>query len=459
MVPAVGEHRAEPRHWLDFAVPAALVGATAATRLPRLDTPAAFVFDEIYYALDGADLLRHGVEQGGVVHPPLAKWLIAAGIRVGGFTPTGWRLGALVCGCLVVLLTYLCARQLVAGRTLPALAGGLVALDGISFTTGRAALIDVFLALFTTAALLFTLTAFRHGHDARRVARCEWAVALCLGLGLATKWSALWVLLGCMLAFLVLHGSGPRRAHQGRAVLASVLRLGLVPLGVYLAAYGPWFVNFDRTYIHLHECERRDDCGTSFVDRARLFAKDHKRVYDFQIGLRSTDNTSAAPAYTWANQNQPSTLYRKRCLEGMQEVPPQLDDRACAGAGADETAEIIAVANPVVWFVGEAAAVVALGWMAIARRNLPSVVLLVFVATLWAPWALNPRHSYTFYLAPVIPVFALLTAVVLSRRRLRSLGPVVAVAAVAAFAFYYPIWSGVPLSPDAVRAREYWRAY
>ena len=70
------------RRWLDIAVPAALVIGTAATRLPHLSTPRAFVFDEIYYAPDAASILRNGVEQGGVVHPPGGKWLIAGGIRL-----------------------------------------------------------------------------------------------------------------------------------------------------------------------------------------------------------------------------------------------------------------------------------------------------------------------------------------------------------------------------------------
>ena len=51
------------------------------TRLPRLGRPRSMVFDEVYYALDAADLLRHGVESSPA-HPPLAKWFIAAGIRV-----------------------------------------------------------------------------------------------------------------------------------------------------------------------------------------------------------------------------------------------------------------------------------------------------------------------------------------------------------------------------------------
>ncbi|MGH9188262.1 MAG: phospholipid carrier-dependent glycosyltransferase, partial [Acidimicrobiales bacterium] len=131
-------------------MPVALVAATAATRLPNLGRPRVLVFDEVYYALDAADLLRRGVEQGPVVQPPLGKWLIAAGVRVAGFTPTGWRLAAVVAGCLTVLATYIAARQVVAGRGLAALAGGLVALDGIAFTTGRVALLDGFVALFLT---------------------------------------------------------------------------------------------------------------------------------------------------------------------------------------------------------------------------------------------------------------------------------------------------------------------
>ena len=93
------------RTWLDIAVPTLLVVGTAATRLPRLSTPRAFVFDEIYYAPDAAEMLRRGVEKGGVVHPPGGKWLIAVGVRLFGFTPFGWRFSALVAGCAIVLLT------------------------------------------------------------------------------------------------------------------------------------------------------------------------------------------------------------------------------------------------------------------------------------------------------------------------------------------------------------------
>ena len=177
-----------------------------------MTTPRAFIFDEIYYVPDAASILRNGVEQGGVVHPPGGKWLIAAGIRTFGFTSFGWRFAALVAGCLIVLLTYVTARQLVRGHWIPALAAAAVALDGVSFTTGRVGMLDVFLALFTTSAITFTVFALRQPDNERRVRWCRWGAALSLGLGLSVKWSAAYLILAVLLAFLWLNA----RQHKGR---------------------------------------------------------------------------------------------------------------------------------------------------------------------------------------------------------------------------------------------------
>src|SRR5690606_985771 len=53
------------------------------------------LFDEKYYAVQAAEMLRTGgVEDnqafGVIVHPPLGKQLIAIGEMLFGYTPTGW---------------------------------------------------------------------------------------------------------------------------------------------------------------------------------------------------------------------------------------------------------------------------------------------------------------------------------------------------------------------------------
>jgi dolichyl-phosphate-mannose--protein O-mannosyl transferase len=446
------------RSWLDIAVPAALVIGTAATRLPRLSNPRAFVFDEIYYAPDAAEMLRRGVERGGVVHPPGGKWLIAGGLRLFGFTPFGWRFAALVCGCLIVLLTYYGARQIVAGRVLPALAASAVALDGISFTTGRTAHLDVFLALFTTAAITFTLVALRDPANERRMRWCQVGAAVALGFGLTVKWSAVFLLLAVMLAFVWLQARRPVAPGHGRRVFGTVLAFTVLPIGVYLAVYIPWIVNADKTYIHITDCTRYEDCSLALTNRFRQFIEDQNRIREFQQASLQDNNSNADLSWKWVNQTHPSTLFRKTCIPELNQAPDDLGDKACAGAAPGDISEIVTVANPVVWFAAMGAGLV-LVWRAAFRRDRIAFFLLAFGLYQWLPWAINPRHSYTFYVAPLIPAIALWLAAVFAHKPFRWIAPVFAVLMVAAFAFYYPIWSGTPMSPDEIRAREYWRAY
>jgi len=113
------DHRSEARA-ADAGRPVGIMVATAfvvaiaaALRLLRLDQPRGKLFDEIYYATDAHNLLRHGVEwndatnfAGYVVHPPLGKWLIALGEQVFGYDELGWRIPSAVAGILAVLISF-----------------------------------------------------------------------------------------------------------------------------------------------------------------------------------------------------------------------------------------------------------------------------------------------------------------------------------------------------------------
>jgi dolichyl-phosphate-mannose--protein O-mannosyl transferase len=167
------------------------------------------------------------------------------------------------------------------------------------------------------------------------------------------------------------------------------------------------------------------------------------------------NNSNSAPAWKWINQRHPTILYRKTCITALAQAPADENDAACAGASNRQIVEYVTVANPVLWFGGLAAALVLL-WRAIWRRDLIALFLLLAVVHQWFPWAISPRHAYSFYLAPLIPGFALWVVYACSRRPFRWVAPIFAVLLVAAFAFFYPIWAGTPLSPSQLHAREYW---
>src|SRR3989440_3407889 len=100
-----------------------------------------FVFDELYFANDARDDLngRDYLDP----EPPLAKLIIALGIKLFGFNSFGWRLMPALFGTALIPLMYLLARQLLAVRFFAIAAGVLTAFDGMTFVEARTAVIDI----------------------------------------------------------------------------------------------------------------------------------------------------------------------------------------------------------------------------------------------------------------------------------------------------------------------------
>src|SRR5258705_5735262 len=133
--------------WSSWAAAMWVTAIAAILRLIILGEPNKLVFDEVYYAQEGQQLLDHGVEwryitdaagqttasqADFVVHPPLGKWIIAGGIKLfeGSDAVTqafAWRFMAAVCGTLAVLIITRLARRLFRSARLGCVAGLLVA--------------------------------------------------------------------------------------------------------------------------------------------------------------------------------------------------------------------------------------------------------------------------------------------------------------------------------------------
>ncbi len=227
-------------------------------RLWRLEYPPAMYFDEVYH-VPAAMLLAHGdartpfdpfaTSYDGVnymdwLHPPLAKYVQALSMQWFGFTPFGWRLPSVVFGTasLIVLYFwllalgehYLFARQKMPTRTLSTrifalMAVFLFSLDGIFLTMSRIAMNDVVLLFFSLlSVLIFTLYLIRKNQF--------WLLptGFCLGLAVATKWSAGWILL-----LLLLYELG--RARSWKYVPLVFFSLLLLPIVVYVLSYSGAF--------------------------------------------------------------------------------------------------------------------------------------------------------------------------------------------------------------------------
>ena len=153
-----------------------VITATAfVLRVVNLGYPNKLVFDETYYAKDAYSLLKFGYERNWpadanpkvvagtpdvmqttasfIVHPPVGKWLIAAGEALFGMNSFGWRVAPLVFGTLLVLVTIRLVRRVSKSTLIGGLAGLLLTFDGLAFVMSRTALLDIFVAFFVVAAV------------------------------------------------------------------------------------------------------------------------------------------------------------------------------------------------------------------------------------------------------------------------------------------------------------------
>ena len=271
-------------------------------RIWHLGLPHVFAFDETYYAKDAWSLLHYGYARNAVadadktilagttdpskvfspdgaemiVHPEVGKWLIALGEKAFGMDPFGWRIAAAVVGSLMILVMIRLARRITGSTLLGAVAGLLLAFDGLEFVLSRLALLDIFGAFFTLLAVHFmvmdrdwyrarlarlvtpdAVTAHRGDVRAwgpvRRLLLRPWLLAAGITWGLAcgTKWDAAYPLAAFGLLSVLWCGGARRsfgiRAPRLKALLADGLtafvHLVVVAALVYTASWTGWLMH------------------------------------------------------------------------------------------------------------------------------------------------------------------------------------------------------------------------
>lgn len=460
-----------------------VVGALAAlTRFMNLGSPTDAgtpIFDEKHYAPQAWQLLHnYGVEDnpgfGLVVHPPLGKQLIALGEAIFGYTGLGWRLTAAVFGVILAVLVTRIARRISRSSAVGAMAGLLIVADGVSFVASRTALLDIFMTVFAVGAFGALIvdrdevrarmyTAFVQG----RIAETPWGprlgvrwwrfgAGILLGLAFATKWSGLYYIAFFGVMTLAMDVAA-RHAYRVPRPWAGMLRrdagpaayaLGVIPFGLYLLAYAPWFAS--ETAVNRHEV------GQSIGERQWWQPPDAIRSlwhYTYKaFHFHSTLTNSAGNHHPW--ESKPWTWPMS-----LRPVLYAIDNQDVPGCGASSCVKaVLLVGTPVMWFVAVPVIAYAV-WRAFVRRDWRYGVVLVGYAAGLLPWMANmDRQMYFFYAVPLAPFLMMAIALILgdivfkptrSAER-RTLGLLVAsmymAMAITNFAWLFPVLTGIPVS-------------
>ncbi|MCV7086469.1 dolichyl-phosphate-mannose--protein mannosyltransferase [Mycolicibacter hiberniae] len=466
------------------AVTVAVTLLAAVTRFANLHTPTDAgtpIFDEKHYAPQAWQMLHnHGVEDnpgyGLVVHPPVGKQLIAIGEALFGYNGLGWRFTSALLGVLTIALLVRIVRRMTRSTLAGGIAGLLLVGDGVSFVAARTALLDGFLTFFVVSAfgaLIVDRDQVRmRMHTVLTEDRCgatpwgprlgvrwwRFGAGVLLGLACATKWSGLYfvVFFGAMsLAFDV----AARRQYRVRRPWLGTLRrdvcptayaMLLIPFGVYLASYAPWFAS--ETAVDRHAVGQSVGFESRFPvpDALRSLWHYTYQAYHFHSGLTN----SAGNHHPW--ESKPWTWPMS-----LRPVLYAIDQHDVPGCGAVSCVKaVMLVGTPAMWWL----AVPVLGyalWRSLVRHDWRYAAALVGYCAGWLPWFAGiDRQMYFFYAVPMAPFLAMLLALIcidivnngrsgtMERWSLGLLAVSCYLALVLTnFAWLYPILTGVPISP------------
>ncbi len=496
--------RARVTGWL-WALAVTLVGGVA--RFWDLGRPHHLVFDETYYVKQAYSLLTQGYEgQWGkdpnpafesgdvsglgtvaeyVVHPPVGKWLIALGMQLGGGVESSaaWRVGSAVAGTLAILMLARIARRLFASTALGTLAGLFLAVDGEAIVHSRTGLLDGFVMFFALAAfgaLLLDREQARRRLAARTAAVLDsgadlgwgpglgvrwWrlAAAVLLGLCIGTKWSGLYFLAVFGLMSVLWDATARRtvgvRTWPLAALFKDAIPAGAAMVGIafatYLASWWSWFIS-PGAYLRQWAVEHPGE-GVGWLPPAlRSLWKFHLDMWQFHNHL-TAEHAYAAHPIGWIVQWRPTSFYYPTSVSQLT------GDEARAACGADSCSQAItSLGNPVLWWLGAAALIVAVVLL-VRRRDWRAGAVLSGTVAGWLPWfAYAHRTIFTFYSIAFAPWVVLTLTYVLGtllardhppdgappRRTGLAVTTAVVIVIVVVSAFFYPIWTGweVPYS-------------
>ncbi|MDO5033028.1 dolichyl-phosphate-mannose--protein mannosyltransferase [Corynebacterium sp.] len=415
------------------------------TRFAGLTSPVSQgtpIFDEKHYVpqawdmvLSWDNLFLGGIESnpgyGLVVHPPLAKQIIALSEAVFGYTPLGWRFMTALFGAGTVLLTMALARQLSKSWQVATLAGLLAVCDGVLLVSSKFGMLDIFQVFFVVAAAW----ALTHDHEQMRQRLhtafisgtmgdsdfgprfgfrwWRFSAGVMLGLALGVKWSGLYYIMffGLMSVFSDLalrRRYGVRRYVVGTLVRdtpAALASLVAVPAALYLWSWRAWFADETAVYRHAKVDGTIEDGSLLMLLPEPLagWFYYHFSVLEFHASLTSSGGHSHpwdSKPWAWLVGARPILYYSSTDIQCGEDTCRRM---------------LFLFGTPAIWWAVIPAVLWGL-WSLIVRRNRAFLIPLVGFAAGFLPWlAAFDRQMYFFYAAAFIPFVIVLIALALGQ--------------------------------------------
>jgi dolichyl-phosphate-mannose-protein mannosyltransferase len=439
-----------------------------------LSPPNGQVFDEIYFPVDAYDDVK-GIQQCRPTtsscrynyfdpEPPLAKLFIAGGewgygwyrahfqgakgdyIDL-GFNTFGWRIAACIFGILCIPMIYLLARRLWPNRLFAIAAATLVCFDGMFFIQSRIGMIDIFPIFFILLSYFLFLVHIR-SRTPRSSLISLVGLGVVLGIGIASKWIVLAAFASIVFLMIVRairrhvdfhvgppgnptwswgRGDGPAipgGVYWPTYLVVAAVALIAIPAVIYVESWYPFFAR------------------GQFHNLADLIEY-QKQSFDYHAHLNAT-HPYGSPWWSWPLISRPVLYYAEYTNLGIDHW-----------TGKELVSRMADLGNPWIWWTS-LPCVASLPYFIIRHRSFPATVILLGFITQYLPWSQISRVLFMYHMFGGLIFMILALAFVLTHlaQKLEPRGRRLLVAnhlgvAMLFFFYFYPVWTGLPISGPA----------
>ncbi|MEM2970794.1 MAG: phospholipid carrier-dependent glycosyltransferase [Candidatus Bathyarchaeia archaeon] len=376
-------------------------------------------FDETGYFVRAAEEYAKLEKPYGVVHPPLGKLIIAAGILIFGCNPFGWRIMNVVFATLTIPVIYVLSKRMFRTWIAASIAAFLLVFEFMHFTMARIATVEVYVVFFSLTSHLFFFAYLQGVLQKKADNRLLFLAVLFFALGFSTKWIALFGFLGDVFLLLVLRLKELSTVEAGWSLKAKTFLIHtLLPLAGFLAiAVAIYFLTF-LPFIMV---------GYTLGDVYNL----QWNMYNYHATLRF-EHSSSSPWWSWPIIQTPVLLYASPLLDPM-------------------VSTIVCMGNPAIWWFGALCIILIIAKAFLEKKNFVYAYVVTIFLFQWLLYALISRPLFLYNFYSNVPFLILAVTLILNElwesksfRHGKLVVSAYMFVVVIFFLTFYPVISGQP---------------
>ncbi len=388
-------------------------------------------FDEVFYPRTALDFINK-VNPFERTHPPLGKYFVMIGMLIFGVNPFGWRIIGTLFGVAMIPLMYLLGLKIFKKRFYAFCTAFLMMFDFMHFVQTRISTIDVYVTFFVILMYYYIYDYFVKRSYKMGYKKSLLPLFLCgltFGIGIATKWIAMYAAVGIFLIFVIakIEDVSYYIAYKKsglssdlfikfwskyfiKTAIACLLFFLIIPSIIYFASY------------------------TSIIqvpgNGIKEFYNNQVHMYTFHNEL-NVKHSYSSPWWAWPIMAQPIWFSGSKAL-----------------AAENLTSSIVCMGNPLIWWFSIPALVAGIIF-AIKRKDKYMVVPIFGALFQYIPWMVVRRMTFIYHYFSAIPFIIIIMVYLLKifseygGKSAKRTVYVYLILTALLFIMFYPILSGV----------------